>query len=684
MRNPAYLFVFIFVLIGCTQNRIGTDNVAAISQVAFNDVYLNDNFWRPRLDTQSRTLVPYALDKTIPAVENLINTARFLKGDSSELPFLHRFICSDLFKAMEGAAYILMTNPNPSLEIRLDSIIDIISEAQQVDGYLYPSHITGVSRSQHNHFGGGGMGDKPYSFVFHSHELYNMGHLYEAAIAYYMATGKDKLLKVAEKSAQHINKVFFVGDPNYNDGYPVNQAPGHQEIELALVRLYQVTGNDLYLEMAYKFLDIRGKTFIPDGEGVMSASYAQQHLPVAEQYEAVGHSVRACYLYSGMADVSKFCGIDEYDMALDQIWNNIVNTRMHITGGLGAVRGIEGFGPEYVLPNKDAFNETCAGVGNVLFNYRMFLMSGDGRYMDVAEIALYNNVLAGTNFEGDRFFYVNPLEADGHTTFNHGYAGRAPWFNTACCPTNLARLIPQVSGMMYGYDQDAIYVTLYASSETTIPLKSGDVRITQESNYPFSESTSILVYPKKGQRFALRLRIPTWAQGKQFVPGSLYHYIHEDQQDTWSVKVNGEQHAVIFNNGFAEINRVWSPGDQVELFLTMDVKYNRSDIRVEANIDRISISRGPLVYCAESTDSRFPAQRSIAYQTPDAGNLQTGKIESGVLRNLVYIDFPVLFIGEDNSEMDKTLELIPYYSWNNRGNNSMLVWFPTSKGQLIK
>ncbi|GHU73402.1 hypothetical protein FACS189413_17750 [Bacteroidia bacterium] len=524
-----------------------------IKQVDFSQVKLKDNFWKPRLDIQAKTLVPYALDQTLPAVQNLEKTAKFLKGDTTDLPFPHRYIDSDLYKAMEGAAYILMDHPDAALESRMDHIIDIISQAQKPDGYLYNAHITGVSKN-HVHWGGEGMGDKPYSYVLHSHELYNMGHMYEAAVAYYRATGKDKWLKIAEKSAQHINKVFFEGDPNYNNGKPVNQAPGHEELELALVKLYQATGNILYIEMAHKFLDIRGKTFVPQGERFMDPTYAQQHQPVAEQRKAVGHAVRACYLYSGMADVSAALGINEYNLALDSIWHNLVDTKMHITGGLGAIRGIEGFGPEYLLPNQEAYNETCAAVGNVLFNYRMFLMTRDAKYVDVAEVALMNNVLAGVNLEGNRFFYVNPLESDGVTPFNQGTAGRAPWFGTACCPTNLARLIPQVSGMMYSYDDQAVYITLYASSETTVPHKTGKVTIVQSSDYPFNGDVSIVIHPETSQTFYLKLRIPTWAQGEQFVPGNLYDYVNKSPNSNYTVKVNGELVKTTIKNGFAEIN----------------------------------------------------------------------------------------------------------------------------------
>ncbi|MCP3691154.1 MAG: hypothetical protein GY917_03070, partial [Planctomycetaceae bacterium] len=431
-----------------------------LKPVPFNQVEMTSEFWRPRLVTQRKTLVPFAFERTQRGVEHLQAARDFLSGKKVEDHRAHRFIDSDLYKVMEGAAYLLQLQRDPELEKTLDELADVIAGAQHKNGYLYPSHTTGVGKAKNM------MGDHPYTFIVHSHELYNVGHMYEAAIAYYRATGKKKLLDVAEKSAQHINKVIFEGDPKYNSGKPIRQAPGHQEMELALVKLYRVTGKSLYLDMARKFLEIRGVTYVPDGEGVMSPTYAQQHAPVTRQKEAVGHAVRATYLYSAMADVGTLTGEPAYGKALDRIWGNITDTRMHITGGLGAVHGIEGFGPQYELPNADAFNETCAAVGNVLFNYRMFLLHKDAKYLDVAEVALLNNVLAAVNLEGNRFFYVNPLEADGKYPFNHGTAGRAPWFGTACCPSNMARLVPQVPGMTYAHDDSNLYITFFAESRT--------------------------------------------------------------------------------------------------------------------------------------------------------------------------------------------------------------------------
>ena len=660
----------ILITLTFSVNIFKTYSQEILNPVPFNEVALEDNFWLPRLHTQKEVLVPFALDKTKPAVENLQRTANFLKGVPDELPFTHRFVSSDLYKVMEGAAYLLQLDRDPELEKEMDRIIDIIAEAQQEDGYNYESHITGVAKSDVN-----GMGEKPYSYVVHSHELYNMGHMYEGAIAYFQATGKDKWLKVSEENARHINRVFFEGDPNYNDGVPVNQAPGHQEIELALVKLFRVTGDSLYLNMAKKFLDIRGVTYQPNGEGTMSPEYAQQHLPVREQTKAVGHAVRATYLYSGMADVSVHTNDLTLRPALDSIWHNIVDTRIHITGGLGAVHGIEGFGPEYDLPNKEAFDETCAAVGNVLFNHRMFLMEKDGKYMDVAEVALFNNVLAGVNLEGNRFFYLNPLEADGITPFNHGMTGRSPWFGTACCPSNLARLVPQIPGMMYATSHNDIYCSFYAGSSTTLSLDNGDVQLKQKTEYPFSETIVWEVTPEiDDQLFKMHFRIPTWTE-KQFVPGDLYSYIDENNS-VWSIRVNGKEMSANVNKGFAVIERSWKKGDVVELVLPMPVRFSKSIDQVEANRRRVSVTRGPMVYAAEGIDNNNLLP-NIFINDFDEDGLVT-YYSSGVLAGIPKIEVPAWSISPTNNEKIN-LTLLPYYAWNNRNDGSMMVWFPVNE-----
>jgi len=660
-----FILLLAITMVACQSACAEETHDYPLVPLSFDKVTLQDEFWLPRLKIQAESTVPHALKQTEPAVENLRRCGNYLHGRGGELPFTHRFVSSDLYKVMEGAAYLLLIKRDPALEKQLDEIIDVIADAQQDDGYLYVSHICKVANPRE-------MGDTPYSYVVHSHELYNMGHMYEGAVAYYRATGKDKWLKVAEKSAKHFNKVFFEGDPNYNDGKPIMQAPGHQEIEMALCRLYRVTGEKLYLDMAKRFLDIRGKTYRPEGEGVMSPSYAQQHRPVTAQTKAVGHAVRAGYLYAGMADVSALTGDMSYAAAAEKIWHDIVDTKMHIIGGLGATHGIEGFGPAYDLPNRQTYNETCAAVANVFFNFRMYLLHKDAKYMDVAEVALLNNSLAGMGLAGDTFFYVNVLDADGIRKFNHGTGGRAQWFGCACCPSNLARLVPQVSGYMYSHTDDEIYLGLYGSSETVIPLVGGVVAIRQTSNYPFDGKIELAIDPKSEQRFALKLRVPTWARD-QFVPGELYHYVDE-LKPGWTLKVNGEAVESTTEKGFATIDRAWQPGDRVTLDLPMPVRFSTADERVEANRNRIAVTRGPLVYCAEAADNEDEKVQRFFIPAPVAQDaIQTEAFEDGLLKGIVRADLPAKEVVGDTVK-DSVVRLIPYYAWNNRGEKSMMVW----------
>ncbi len=661
IRNLILSAAFTSTLVACSTSADVTPYDGAITQIPFQDVSLNDSFWRPRLTTQKQTLVPFSLDKTAYAVENLRRVGAYLRGERVTEPLEGPYyVASDLFKVMEGAAYLLTLEKDEALEQQMDEIIDVIAAAQAPDGYLYEHHIMPPHlRNPRNR-----AGEKPYTYVDHSHELYNMGHMYEGAVAYYRATGKRKWLDVAEKNARHINKVFFEGDPAYNDGKPVMRAPGHEEIELALVKLHQATGEELYLEMAKKFIDIRGVTYSPNGEGVQTPDYAQQHQPVREQREAVGHSVRAMYLYSGMADVAAMTGDETLTPALDAIWHDIVDRKMHITGGLGAVAGLEKFGPAYVLPNVETYDETCAAVGNVFFNYRMFLMSGDAKYLDVAEVALYNNVLAGVNLAGNRFFYVNPLETDGKRTFNHGTAGRAEWFGTACCPSNLARLIPQVSGMIYSYAEDNIYCGLYIGSQTEVPMAGGKVTLKQQTDYPFDGKITISVTPEaEGEEFTLWLRIPTWS-GDKFVPGELYDYADEIEGKVVA-RINGNKVRADIVNGFIPVRREWKSGDEVTLDLAMPIRYNIADERVEADRGKVSITRGPLVYCAEEPDNEQQVSSIVINEIGAQGSVVP--FAEGVLQGI-----PAISLSADTT----TLRLIPYYAWNNRGDGTaMNVWF---------
>lgn len=674
-----YRLVVLIVLFLCV-SRVASAQALAVGYplqpVSFERVTLTDHFWRPRLETQRRALLPYAFKQTETALGDIRAAAQKLAGQAPDpLPPPHRYRTSDLFKVMEGAAYLLAVEKDAELERKMDEITATVAAAQAPDGFfnatrtLYPQLAIDM------------MGDRAYSYVDHSHELYIVGHMYEAAVAYFRATGKRTFLEVAERNAHHVQRVFFEGDPRYNDGKPVNQADGHEEIELALVKLADATGKREYLDLAQRFLDIRGVTHKPIGEGVFAATYAQQQEPVAEQTKPIGHAVRAAYLYSGMADVGAMQGSDRYTAALESIWNNIVDTRMHITGGLGAVHGIEGFGPEFELPNADAFDETCAAVGNVLFNWRMFLLHGDAKYVDVAELALYNNVLAGVNFAGDRFFYVNPLAADGERQFNHGHAGRAPWFDTACCPTNLARLIPQVPGMLYARDDEGLLLCLYAGSRTTVEIGGTPVEVEQQTYYPYGGEVQVTLRPEKPVEFALRLRIPTWT-GERITPGALYRYdaVHSGGSqkggaiEAWTLSVNGERVTPNAERGFVTVQRKWSTGDVVELNLAMPVRVNVCREEVEADRGRAALSRGPLVYCAEGVDNDAPAGELALRGDGTLGEVEVTTLEIAG-REVMGLTVDGERV-EGDSRQAVRVKLAPYFAWDNRGDGSMAVWLP--------
>ncbi|TWT36168.1 Non-reducing end beta-L-arabinofuranosidase [Posidoniimonas corsicana] len=646
-----------------------------LKPVSFERVRLQDSFWLPRLETQRRVLTPYAFEKTEEALSDLRAAARLLAGEELQNPPPpHRFRTSDLFKVMEGAAYLLALERDAELERQMDAIIEVVAGAQEPDGYL------NATRTLYPDLAIGMMGDGRYTYVDHSHELYIVGHLYEAAVAYYRATGKRRLLDVADKNAKHVRRVFFEGDPNYNGGKPVMQAPGHQEIELALVRLAEATGDPTHLKTAQRLLDIRGVTYAPDGQGVNSPSYAQQHRPVTQQQVPAGHAVRATYLYSGMADVGAMLGVDHYDQALQDIWRSIVDTRMHITGGLGAVHGIEGFGPEYELPNADAFNETCAAVGNVFFNWRMFLKQQDAKFLDVAELALYNNALAGMNLAGNRFFYVNPLAADGFRPFNHGRPERSPWFGTACCPTNLARLIPQIPGMLFATDAEGLSLCLFAACRTKAKLGGVETQITEETNYPFDGTIRLQLDPKTPARFAVRLRLPTWTTDR-LAPGELYRYAGGKPDRAPRLSVNGTQTAFTADRGFAVIEREWSAGDELVLELPMPVRASACRSEVEANHGRLAVSRGPLVYCLESADNQRHAFNYLVRADAVRREAELRDLTIDGLQ-VTAIATPAESLSGDGSLDAATATLIPYFAWNNRGAGSMAVWLPDNAQTL--
>lgn len=638
-----------------------------IEDVTFERVEIKGSFWKDWQDKQSSSMIPAALENTKDTIDAFKIAGEYQRGDKSrkskKLPI---YASSDLYKIMETAAYVLVFHRDSALEKRMDEIIDLIAAAQLPDGYLYLPHICNTGHPT--------AGPRPYSNVIHSHEVYNVGHMYEGALAYYRATGKDKWLKVSEKNIRHLDKVFFHGDPNYNDGKPVNQAPGHQEIELALCKLSAASGDPYYLNLAKKFLDIRGVTFVPQESGTSGSSYAQQHAPVAEQMEPVGHVVRALYQYTGMAAVDALYGTSHYNAALDSIWENIASTRIHVTGGLGAIAAIEAFGAEYELPNKTTYNETCAAIANVFFNHKMFLRHKDAKYLDVLEVSLFNGALSGISISGDRFFYENPLEADGVSNFNHGEKVRSKWMTCACCPPNISRLLMQVSGYIYSHDESSIWVGLYADSESAFDFAGSKISLKQESKYPYDGRVKLSVGLDSPKKFALKLRIPGWAEGKEFMPKNLYTF-DDNFKGVAKIKVNGTEFKAPREKGFAVIEREWKQGDIVELDLPIALRRVACNPKVEANRGFYCYTLGPLVLCAEEIDNGGKVQELYIPKTSDIKKAKYEKFEEGIMKGVPRVKIAGKKLGQ-NSE--KEITLIPYFSWNNRGGDSMRVWIPES------
>jgi DUF1680 family protein len=621
-----------------------------IAALPFTAVEVNDPFWSPRIEINRTVTVPYDFQKC----EETGRISNFAKAGGLE-PGAHEgifFNDSDVFKVIEGAAYSLMLHPDPALDAYIDEVIRLIAAAQEEDGYLYTARTIAERNGTPEALLADREGLTRWSNLRVSHEFYNVGHLYEGAVAHYLATGKRTLLDVALKNADMIDRTFGPGKLRY--------VPGHQEIEIGLVKLYLVTGEARYLELAKFFLDERGR---PDGHELYGP-YAQDHLPVTEQATAVGHAVRAGYMYAGMADVAALTGERSYIDAIDRIWEDVVGSKLYITGGIGARHEGEAFGEAYELPNATAYNETCAAIANIYWNQRLFQLHGEAKYIDVLERSLYNGFLSGVDFRGDHFFYVNPLAFDGDYRFNRDDSlVRMPWFGCSCCPTNVVRLFPALGGYIYAQAGEEVYVNLFIASKTTFEAGGTTVNLAQETRYPWEGAVKIRVDPAQAAQFALRVRIPGWAQGVP-VPSSLYHYVggqgiggREEPQLT----VNGERAALVMDKGYAVLDRVWQPGDVVELVLPLPVQQVSSHAAVEDNRGKVAIERGPLVYCLEGIDNG-------------------GKALGRTLRGAEGFDVawrPDLLHGVNVLHTrggGESLTLVPYYAWAHRGVGEMAVW----------
>lgn len=625
----------------------------AYAAVPFTSVTIADPFWSPRIETNRTVTIGYDFQKSAETgrLTNFDKAAGRMAGDHEGIFFND----SDVFKIIEGAAFSLHLHPDPALEAYLDDLIERIGAAQEADGYLYTARTIAERNGTPEKLRADREGLTRWSHLRVNHELYNVGHMYEAAVAHYRATGKRTLLEIACKNADLIDRTF---GPDR-----LRNVPGHQEIELGLVKLYGVTGAERYLRLAKFFLDERGHyNSRPPHRNFDDPGYMQDHLPVVEQAEAVGHAVRAVYMYSGMADVAALTGEQAYIAAIDRIWENVVGKKLYITGGIGARHHGEAFGANYELPNATAYNETCAAIANVFWNQRMFQLHGDAKYIDVLERSLYNGFLPGVAFSGDRFFYVNPLSFDGHYKFNRDDSlVRLGWFNCSCCPTNVVRVFPSLGGYPYAQREDRLYVNLYMGSAAALTVQGAPVQISQQTGYPWDGAIHLTVQPERATTFTLALRIPGWAQG-QPVPSDLYHY-SDDQTVAPTMLLNGEAVPLQIEKGYALLTRTWQPGDQVLLTLPMPVRRVVSHPAVAENQNKIAIERGPLVYCAEAIDNGGDLLNLVL---PDHAAL-TATFAPAVLGGVTVI-----------TSTAPAVQLIPYYAWAHRGSGAMTVWFNRS------
>ena len=610
-------------------------------------------FWGQRLEASRQVTIPLAFSKCEETgrYTNFSNAAQHLKDPSKVFKVGgFSFDDTDPYKTIEGASYILQSYPDKKLVQYIDSVLDVIASAQEPDGYLY------TSRTQNPQTPHDWAGDKRWSKEEDlSHELYNLGHMIEGAIAHYQATGSRKFLDIAIRYADCVCRE--VG-PNPGQACVV---PGHQIAEMALAKLYLITGDKKYLDEAKFFLDYRGKTTIVH-------DYSQAHKPVVEQDEAVGHAVRAAYMYAGMADVAALTGDKDYIKAIDAIWDNIVSKKLYITGGIGATSNGEAFGKNYELPNMSAYCETCAAIGNVYVNYRLFLLHGDSKYYDVLERTLYNGLISGVSLEGNGFFYPNPLESMGQHQ-------RQPWFGCACCPSNICRFIPSLPGYIYAVKDRDVYVNLFLSNKSSLSVAGKKVALSQVTEYPWNGDITVTVDQNAAGEFAMKIRVPGWVKN-QVVPSNLYDYT-DGKRLGYSILVNGKDMAAsVTEDGYYTVSRKWKKGDKVQIHFDMEPRTVRANNKVEADRGMVSIERGPLVYCAEHPDNAFDIMAVLINQNPQF-TLGKGEIAGTPIRTLTTSAQTLSFNKQGKLEaQDQTLTLIPYYAWCHRGSGKMRVWLP--------
>lgn len=623
-----------------------------IRAVPMADVTIEDEFWRPRMEVNRTVTIPHIMrqNEETGRVRNFLKAGRKLEGKFEG----RRYNDTDVYKVIEAASYSLALVPDPSLEHKLDEIIAAIAAAQEPDGYIFPARTIDPKT------GPPGIGPERWSYLHTSHELYNAGHLYEAAVAHFQATGKRTLLDVALKNADLVCRTFGPGKRV--------DAPGHEEIELALVKLYRVTGDRKYLDQSKFFLEQRGRQhtvpphkFAEDDPFAIynDLGYRQDDMPVAEQTRARGHAVRATYLFAGMTDVATLLQDGAYAKAVDRLFADVMSKRVYLTGGLGSQGRSEAFGDDYELPNARAYAETCASIGGMLWYQRLFLREGHGAVLDAFERTLYNGYLSGVSAKGDAFFYVNPLESDGKHE-------RSVYFDVACCPANLARLMEQLPGLIYATRGDTLFVDQFIGSTAKVTFGGAPAVISQRTRYPWDGVVRIAIEPERPVEFALSVRIPGWARN-QAMPSDLYRFASPISETT-RIAVNGEPVALAVNDGFQTIRRQWKPGDVVEVSFPMPARRVLAHEGVADDRGKAAIQRGPIVYALEAIDN---GGRALDVTVPLDAPLKTG-FRQDLLNGLEVVT---------TRAGARTITAIPYFAWANRGKGEMTVWIPTGSRQ---
>ena len=657
MKNRLTTSVFIVGLL-CTSALLSAQTAYGdypITPVSFSGVKLTDHFWSKKIQTNHEVTIPIAYAKSVESgrIDNFLIAGGSKAGNFCSI---YPFDDSDIYKIIEAASYSIQTFPDPAMEVMMDTLIAHIVAAQEEDGYLYTNRTIGKNVHEW-------AGEARWELVHDlSHELYNLGHMFEAAVAHYSTTGKRNFLDLAIKSADLIDTVF---GPEKLRNYP-----GHQEVELGLVKLYRVTGEEKYLQLARFFLDIRGQ------EGVGKPdTYNQSHLPVVDQDAAVGHAVRGAYMWAAMADIAALTGDSAYLQAITRIWHDIADKKYYINGGIGATGSGEAFGEAYDLPNMSAYCETCAGVGNAIWNHRMFLMTGESKYIDMLERTMYNNILDGVSLSGDRFFYPNPLASFGQHE-------RSEWFGCACCPPNVARFLPSMPGYIYARRQNDVYVNLYISSEVTFSYPQGPLQLKMDSGFPWKGEVKIQIEAPTGFEGSVLLRIPGYAKG-QPVPGELYEYQKRSEGNIRILRNGVQLDYTIDPQGYVRISGDFSGTEQVSLIFPMEPQVVAAHPQVRENKGKLGVEKGPLLYCAEWPDNGGSVL-SLLFEKNAPLEVKSSDLLGGIdlIEGVARVANKTLD-GEVVLSDPQPLTLIPYHVWNNRGPGEMSVWLPAEPESVL-